>query len=239
MSALKTALATLWAPGRALKEAADGRLFFWPLLLATVIGVGYTALFLPRADLVAIAEKQLEQLPAEEADKMTPHERQEKVESVGKLTMISAYVSAALGPAFSALLAAFGLLLGFKVAGGKPAFAASFAVVAHARLTGAVPEILSVPALLQREKMDLEEAFKLLPSNLAAFAPEGTPLPHLALLSSVDLFALWALVLSCIGMAHVAKVSLVRSSVVNVVLWASFVLVFRFALPSLTSPAPS
>jgi hypothetical protein len=154
LSALKTALATLWAPGRALKEAADGRLFFWPLLLATVIGVGYTALFLPRRT-GRHRREAARAAAAEEADKMTPHERQEKVESVGKLTMISAYVSAALGPAFSALLAAFGLLLGFKVAGGKPAFAASFAVVAHARLTGAVPEILSVPALLQREKMDL------------------------------------------------------------------------------------
>ncbi|MGC4122611.1 MAG: hypothetical protein QM765_50180 [Myxococcales bacterium] len=87
--------------------------------------------------------------------------------------------------------------------------------------------------------MELEEVFKLLPSNLAALAPEGTALPHLTLLSSVDLFTLWALVLSCIGMAYVAKVSMVRSSIVNVILWVSFVLVFRFALPTLTSPGPS
>ncbi|MGC4122612.1 MAG: hypothetical protein QM765_50185 [Myxococcales bacterium] len=139
MSALKTALATLWAPGRALKEAADGRLFFWPLLLATVIGVGYTALFLPRADLVAIAEKKLDELPAEDAAKMTPHEREEKIEQAGKLSVISSYAAAALGPAFSALVTALMLWLGFKVAGGKPTFMGSFAVAAHTKIAGLFP----------------------------------------------------------------------------------------------------
>ncbi|HEY3446868.1 MAG TPA: YIP1 family protein [Myxococcales bacterium] len=239
MSALKTALATLWAPGRALKEAADGRLFFWPLLIATVVGLGYTALFIPRADLAAIAEKQLDQLPAEEAGKMTPHEREEKIESVGKLAVISSYGSAALAPAFSTLVAALCFWLGFKVAGGKPTFMGSFAVVAHTQLPGAIQALLSIPALVQREKMGLDEVFRLLPSNLAALAPEGTSLPHLSLLSSVDLFAAWALVLTVMGMAHVSKVSLLRSSVVSTILWVSFVLVFRFALPSLTSPGPS
>ena len=239
MSAFKTALATLWAPGRALKEAADGRLFFWPLLLATVIGVGFTALYLQRTDFVAIADKQLDKLPAEDLVKMTPHEREEKVEQAGKLAVIGAYFSVAVGPAFLSLITALALWLGFKVAGGKPTFMGSFAVVAHTTLVGGIKSLLSIPALFQRDKLELEEVFKLLPSSLAALAPDGTPLPHLALLSSVDLFALWALVMTCIGMAYVGKVSMVRSTVVNVILWASFVLVFRFALPSLTSPGPS
>lgn len=239
MSALKIALATLWAPGRALQEAADARLFFWPLLVATVVGVGFTALFVPRTDFAAIADKQLDSLPAEDAGKMTPHEREEKVEQIGKLSVISSYAAAALGPAFFSLVTALALWLGFKVAGGKPTFTGSFAVVAHTAMVDAAKMLLSLPALFQRDKMDLLEIQKLLPSNLASFASEETPLPHLTLLSSVDLFALWALVLTIVGMAHVAKVSLVRSSVVNVVLWASFVLVFRFALPTLTSPGPS
>jgi hypothetical protein len=238
MSGLKTMLAILWAPSRGLAEAADARRFFWPLLLATLVGLGYTALFLPRTDFTAIAEKQLDAVP-EESAKLTPHEREEKIETVGKLAVVSAYASAALGPALSALAAALCFWLGFKVAGGKPGFLATFAVVAHAKLPGAVHALLSVPALLSRKAMEVDEAFKLLPSSLASLAPDGTPLPRLALLSSVDLFEAWALVLTVLGMAHVGKVSALRSGLVTVILWVSFVLVFRFALPTLFAPAPS
>lgn len=236
MEGLKTALLTFGSPEKALGRAADERRFVWPLVLVTLVSIGFTALFVPRTDLVRMAEEQLDKIP--ETAKLTPHEREEKIESAGKVAVVGSYASAAVGPAFGALLSAFGLWLGFKVAGGRPGFVGAFAVAAHAKLPDAVHEVLSVPALLQRTGMRIDEAIKLLPSSLASLAPEGTPLPQLTLLSAVDVFGLWSVALLAIGMAHVAKVTLLRSSIVTFVLWASYVLVFRFALPSL-GPGPS
>ena len=234
MSGLRIALATLWSPRRALKDAADGRHFVWPLLLATLVSAGYTAILMPRVDWKAFAEKRLEALPPEELAKLTPHEREEKIETVGKVQGVSAYASAVVGTSAVALVVALCLWLGFKVAGGTPGFVGTLAVSAASLLPGAIKSLLSIPALLKREGMEVEEVVTLLPSSLASLAPEGTPMPQLSLLGSLDLFSIWAVVLIALGMAHVAKVSLLRSSLATGLLWAGYVLVFRFALPSLT-----
>ncbi|MBI5545033.1 MAG: YIP1 family protein [Deltaproteobacteria bacterium] len=232
MSGLKTALLTFWAPGRALAQAADERRFFWPLLLCTMVMLGFAALTVTRADYVRLAETALEKTP-EETAKLTPHEREEKIATVCKVAIVGEFASALLWPTTSVLLAALCLWLGFKVAGGAPGFVGTFAVLAHAMLPSALHELLSVPALLTRSAIRVGEASQLLPSSLAALAPEGLPLPKLALLGSVELFALWSVALVVLGMAHLAQVSRLRSAVVVTVLWASFVLVFRFALPTL------
>ena len=241
MAGLKTALLTLWAPSRALPDAAEQRRFAWPLLLATLIAALWTALFVQRADLIALGEEAVEQMPQEDRAKLTPHEREEKIETTKKIAVVSAGAKALLAPAFLALAGAFMLWLGLKVAGGRPGFVASFCVLAHAMLPVSVARLLSIPALLSRPSLPVDEAEWLLPSSLAAVVPQAQALsaPRLALLGSVDLFALWSVALAVLGMAHVAKVSRLRAGIVVLVLWASFVLVFRFALPSLTPPGPA
>jgi hypothetical protein len=239
MEGLKTALLTFWAPVRALGQAADKRLFVWPLVLVTLCGLGVTALSVSRTDYTTMAEEALEQLPAEEAAKLTPHEREEKIATSTKVALVQAGAGGLLGPTFVALGGAFFLWLGLKVAGGKPSFAGAFAVLAHAQLPAAVAKLLAIPALLTRSTLRVGELNDLLPSSLAALAPDGLTVGKLALLGSLDLFALWSVVLVVVGMAHVAKVTPLRASLAVLVLWASFVLVFRFALPSFTPPGPS
>ena len=232
MSGLKIALWSLWAPVRALAEAADQRRFVWPLLLVTLVSVGFGALAVERVDFASPADDELVKTP--DYAKMTPHEREDKIAQAVKIGVVGTFAKGALWPAFSALASAFMLWLGFKVAGGKPGFVATFAVVAHSLLPDAVKLLASLPALLTRAaSLSALELERLLPSNLGALLAETTKANQLALLSSVDLFALWSLAMLAVGMVHVARVTGLRSTVVVTVLWASFVLVFRFALPSL------
>jgi hypothetical protein len=234
MAGLKIALLTLWAPVRALAKAADERRFLWPLLLVVACGVLFAALAAPRLDLAGPAEEQLEKQP--DYAKMTPHDREEKIGQAVKLGTVGLFASEAVLPGVMMLAAAFMLWLGFKVAGGKPGFGATVAVFANAMLPSAIKQLLTLPALLTRARLlSVQELAGLLPSSLAALAPEKLPLPKLALLGSVDLFALWSVALVAVGMAYVGKVSALRSTVVVAILWASFVLVFRFALPSLAA----
>ena len=73
-----------------------------------------------------------------------------------------------------------------------------------------------------------------MPSSLAALLPDGASPPVLALAGAFDLFALWSLALVALGMASVADVSRRRALAVVVVLWASWVLLQRVALPGFT-----
>lgn len=236
MNSLKTALATFWAPARSLTAAADGRLFVWPLILALLAGALFSAAAIPRVDLARTVADRLDQTEA--GAKMTPHERSQAIETAQKVGAIGMAASTAVGPIFRTLLAAFVLWLAFKVAGGTPGFGSTFAVVAHAFLPLSLKQLLMLPALLSRTSLVGDDLPRLLPSNLAAIAADGTVLgPKLGLLASLDVFNLWALVLVAIGMAYVARVSRTRAAVTSFVLWASLVAVFGIAVPALTMGA--
>jgi len=234
MAGLKTALLIFGTPARALTIAVQERRFTWPILLATGVALAFTALAVPRVDFAKAAEDALDSTPAEAA-KLTPHEREEKIATGAKVSAIYAFAASGAGPALSSLAAALFLWLGFKVAAGKPDLGATLAVAAHAALPLALKQLLTLPALLRSSGLAVADLERLLPSSLASLAAPGTSLPKLALLGSIDLFALWSVGLAALGMARVAHVSWLRSSMVVGALWATFVLVFRFSLPSLAA----
>jgi hypothetical protein len=58
-----------------------------------------------------------------------------------------------------------------------------------------------------------------LTDNLAAVAPEGTGRVALALLASVNLFSIWAIVLLVFGYSIVARVSRTAAAAVVAIVW--------------------
>jgi hypothetical protein len=231
-TAWSTLVGTFWSPGRALITAADRRRWVLPVLAATLFSLAFGLCATQRLDYTSAADDALDASP--EAAKMTQYERSQKLETAHKVGVVGTLAGSAAGPALSVLFAALGLWLGFKVAGGKPAFVPTFAVASHAMLPVALHKLLCIPALLSRPPgLAAEEAGRLLPSSLAAFLPATEKLgPRLMAASAVELFALWSLVLVAMGMAHVAQVSRARAAITSFVLWASYVAVFELAIPS-------
>ncbi len=234
---LSTVLGTFRTPVRTLQEAGEKKSVAWPLILCTAASIAFLVALLPRLDVQRTISDQLDLVPATQA--MSPHDCEDAIESGVKLTKISTAASAAFGPAVAALATAFCLWLGFMVAGAKPAFLSTLAVTAHALLPLALRQLLALPALFSRSAVRQQDLARLLPSNLAAFwVPAGAPLtPKVSLLTALDLFSLWSIVLLAIGMASVAKVSKARSASVVAVLWLSYVAVFNVALPALALAA--
>ncbi len=62
-------------------------------------------------------------------------------------------------------------------------------------------------------------------SNLAAFTDESTSLPMQVALSSVDLFALWSLVLLTTGYSIAGKVTKLRATACVVAVWLAWIAV--------------
>ena len=156
-----------------------------------------------------------------------------KIEQARKVAALAAYSGAAFGTALSALLAAFGLWLAFRVVASRPGFAPTFTVMCWALLPGAIEAVLGVPALLVRRSVPPEQLATLLPANLGILLPAGTTGPLASFLGAMDLFSLWAVWVVAAGMAGVARVSRTRALVTVTVLWLSYVAVFRVALPAL------
>jgi hypothetical protein len=235
MSSLTTALTTLWSPARALGQARDGRRFAWALALSTAASLAVAGASAARLDYDRGAAAKVDS--GESAAKMTPHEREEAIASAVKVSRLGTVLSGGLGPAASVLAAAFFLWLALIVAGGKPGFAATFAITAHAFLPLALRDLLTLPALLRHEGLTPQDLPGLLPSNLGAWLVDpAAPLgPRASLLGALDLFSLWALALLAVGLAPAARVSSLRSSTAVAVMWAAWLAVFAVALPSMTA----
>jgi hypothetical protein len=230
-SSASSMLAPLLRPTTGLPVAAAKRQFWEPLLFATAVGLLFAILAVPRLDFDRAAGEALDR--AEGAAQMSPHEREEKIGTVRRVGTLATYAGAALGPALVALAGALALWLGFKVVGGKSPYVGAFTAMAWGLVPGAVESLLTIPALLTRSSLEPEAVSRLLPASLGVFLPASYTGPLANLLWSVDLFSLWAVFVVGVGMAGVAGVSRRRSLTTVIVLWVSFVAVFKVALPLL------
>jgi hypothetical protein len=109
--------------------------------------------------------------------------------------------------------------------GSEIPYKTSFAVALHGFMPGLVAALVTLPVLLSRPHINLKDAQSgnLLASNLGAFAPESLGTAARSLLSSLDFFSLWSLLLLIVGYRIAARVSTATATTVVVVLWALYV----------------
>ncbi len=230
MSTARTFGELLTTPASALASAAESRRFVVPLLASTAAALALALVLVPRLDLERPAEERLDKDPQTE-QAMSPHDREVALARARRLGGVYAYAGALFTPALRALAAALFLSLAFRVAGAKPAFAATFAVASWGFVPLAVKDLLSIPALMRQHGLSPAEAERVLPSSLAALLPPGAPAPLAGIAGALDLFAIWSLALFVLGMAQAASVNRARAAGVVLVLWCSHVLLARVALP--------
>lgn len=217
-------VATLTDPGRALAVAAERRRLLVALLAATAVSVLVSMVTVPRIDFAKGGPGL-----GPEAAAMTQHQLEEAEAQAAKLGAIAGYAGSGFGPAFAMLGTGLACWLAFKVAGTRPGFKASLAVSAHALLPIFLAKLLTLPAVLARAPLGLDELPRLLPSSLASLLPAGASPLALAAASSLDLFTIWAVVLLVIGMAQVAGASRRRAAVVVAVLWLAQIAFLKLA----------
>jgi hypothetical protein len=231
MSAERLAQSPLFHPTTQLPRAAEQRQYWVPLLLATAAALLFSIVAVPRIDFEQAAADALDR--TEGAAQMTPHDREVKLEQGRKVGALAAYTGAAFGTGLSAVVAALGLWLAFRVVGNKPGYPQTFTVMCWALLPGAIEAVLTIPALLMRGTVRVEQLASLLPGSLGAILPAGMTGPLASFLGALDLFSIWSVWIVAAGMAGVAQVSLRRALVTTTVLWLSYVGVFQVALPTL------
>jgi hypothetical protein len=114
--------------------------------------------------------------------------------------------------------------LGIRLMNGAGTYAQAFSVVLYASMPRVLKAIITIPVTLTKHGIRLQEVESVLRSNPGFLVDmKAQPVLH-ALLSTLDVFAIWSLVLLVIGFAAMSKLSRAKVAVVVIVVWCLTVL---------------
>jgi hypothetical protein len=219
-SAFGRLLGALVSPGQTFRSIAARPTIWAALLLIMLSTLGVSLLAAPRLDYEDIIRKQVaksgREVPQEQLDK--------QIEVTQKIRTPLTIAQVVLVPLFVCLLTLFPWAA-FKLQGSEIDYVRSLSVTVHAWLPQVVMGLLSIPVILSRPSLGYEDVRSgFLKSNLAAFvATPDTSAPLTAVLSSLDVFSLWTLILFILGFKEVAEVSMAKAAVTMIILWLLFV----------------
>ncbi len=112
-----------------------------------------------------------------------------------------------------------------KLLDGDLPYRTAFATTLHSMMPWVVASLLTIPVVLGREEIGFEELRAgVLTSSLAILAPEDAGAALTSLLSSIDVFSIWTLVLMVLGFSIAARVSKKASAGAVLGVWAIYVL---------------
>ncbi len=204
-------LLTFTSPSKAFRGATLGSSWWLPYLLLALVSLGYAGTVGAKVGWEAVTRNNLQNAPKQQArmDALSAAQGEAQIATIARITRVSTYAGSVIAPLlFGAIVA--GLLLatlnfGF---GGHARFGPLFAVYFFSSLPQIV-KVLLVGAMLW---LGLDgDAFQIsnpIGSN-PAFYLQGSGISRLLLsiLTWVDVFVIWQLVLLIIGSAIVAGVN--------------------------------
>jgi hypothetical protein len=200
-----------------------------PLLFLLITSLAAGIIMAPRIDFGSATREAMEQ------QKNVP---QEQIEKAVRLTNSFGKVATYLAPVFSLiilLIVAGVLLLAFRLFGGEGDFKQAFSVTCYASIPTIIKSVVTLAIILAKGGIIPAQALAtLVRSNLGFLADYKASPMAFALLTSIDIFSIWFLVLMIIGFAYLARVSKAKSAVIIVSLWL-VVLCLKLIGPALQS----
>ena len=168
-----------------------------PFVLLTVFSFAVCVAINQRINWREFMSQQIEKSP--QAAQLSAEQKEQRIEGGAKFSPIFTYVVGICGPIVFMLVVALVMWGAYNLLGGANTnFGTAFGITAHASLTGLVSSILFVLILYLKPygTVDLENPVA---ANLAAVLPDDSAKWLIALCKSIDLFAIWTLVLLAIG----------------------------------------
>jgi hypothetical protein len=212
----------LFAPAEAFQEIARRPDILAPLLLIVALGYVSTLLIVPRFDKESFAAEQ-----ASEILQKKPGTATADAERMGRVVAASTKVGLWFAPLLTLILCAVMaalFLFAFRLMAGEGTYTQAFSVMLYAWLPFAIGGIITGIVVMARGSFSPMEAATLVKSN-PAFLVDVKEQPALfALLSSLDVFSIWMLVLLVFGFSAVSTLSRKTSAIIVAVLWVCYVL---------------
>jgi hypothetical protein len=195
-----------------------------PILLLCIVASGVVGVYGQRVGWRSLIEKQLAN--NSQFQQLTLADQESRIQVALKYAPAVVYVEVIVGPFLLALILAgiFWLIFNMMV-GAKFGFRTSLAVVSYGLVPGILGSLVGILVLFLKDPstVDLQH---LVASNAGAFLSNDSSKWLVALLSSVDLFLFWEMILFAIGYSATApkKISFGSALAWIVGVWLVFVL---------------
>ena len=209
----------LFAPVDTFREIAQKPDLLTPIVAILIVSFVTTFVVVPRMDFETAMREQ-----------MTDTNRNMSKEDVERMVRFStaaakmiAYVSPLLNLIFFVVIAAV-LLLAFRLLGGEGTFKQAFSVSLYAWMPLLILGIVTTIVLLGRGTIAADEMATVVMSHLGFLVDRKDNPVLFALLSSIELFTIWTIVLFIIGFSFVSRMSRGKSAAIVLTLWAVMII---------------
>jgi Yip1 domain len=160
-----------------------------------------------------------------QAANMSAEQKEQRIEGGAKFSGPFTYAIGLLGPIIGILVVGLVMWGAYSLLGGANTnFGTSFAITAHAFMTGLLSSALFILVLYLKPygTVDLENPVA---TNLAVLLPDDAAKWLIALLKSIDVFTFWTLILLAIGFATTNPKKLKGSKAFTIAfsVWAVYV----------------
>lgn len=199
----------------------------FPLILVFVLSLLTTMVTFPRVDFEPAWREQFEK------QKMSEERIDSMVTNLKKFQQVLAIGGTISGLVFLLVVAAV-LLLAFKVMGGQGNFKSALSIVCYAWIPMALAGLLAIPVILRRGVIAPEELPTILKSNPGFLVDPKTNLTLFSLLTSIDVFMIWTLVLLVLGFSAMSRFPRGKTAAIVVSLWI-LAIVIKVALAAVQS----
>lgn len=215
----------LFSPKETFESIARRPTWLLPVILGSIVFIGTVAAFSQRGGWPSFMRRQVES--SSRFEQLPPDQQQRILDTQIRYAPIGGYVEGVLFPPIGALLLAAIFLGAFNLAfGTNLRFKTCLAVVSYAWVPMLVSGLLGILIIFLKDPATIDLR-NLAASNVGAFMPEGTAKWLLALLSSLDIFSFWFMILLAIGFRAAAvpkKLSFGTAFATILLLWTILVL---------------
>jgi len=224
-SAVGRMFGALFSPKETFHSIARRPTWLPPIILACLLALVVVALFSHRVGWRSYLDKQVAN--SSRFQQLSADQQQRTMEAQLKWTPRVAYAEVIIAPFVGALLLA-GIFLGVLngLAGTRFNFKTSLGIVSYSWMPNVISGLLGIVVLLVKDPatIDLQN---LVASNAGAFLADNSPKWLVAMLTPVDLFSFWVMILLAIGYSTAApkKLSAVKAFAWIFSLWVVYVVV--------------
>jgi hypothetical protein len=199
-----------------------------PLMLFVFVGVAATTVITQRVTWRAVIDREIAKSPKAQKrlEQLAPEQRDQQLNIQAKYTPYFVYGINVLAPFIVAVVAGAIFMVAFNVVGGtKIAFKTSLAIYAYAWVPGLIAGLLAILVLFIKDPSTIDVK-NIVASNPGALLSDDSPKWLVSLLSSLDLFSFWEMILLAIGYraADPKRISFAMALGTVVSVWLIYVL---------------
>ncbi len=220
-------LNTFIAPSKTFTDLRHNASWWAPFLLTVVISTAMVYTAGQKIGFRKIMETQMQSQPRQQArlEQLAPDQREQQLDRAAKITQTISFVFPVISLIVLLIIAAL-LFATFKFAAGADvSFKVSLAIVMYANLALGLKALLATISVAAGASPDSFTLQNPVATNPGYFMnPADSPFLY-SILSSVDIFLIWTLVLTALGFTYVSKVKRGTAFAIVFGWWLVFMLI--------------